>query len=319
MQNHNNIPTRNCSRYFPLRSFPLIRPLTFIQPSCSPSAGRRGAGVPSRGHISTVPWSRTQFLRKSGNYLNSQQHDMVWGGWPDCPEKQKGVMLTASRPEIRTGPMEHREMKRPDGSARTTVPRFLDAGCDSVRLSTGIRANPEHRQPWSGSTVGVCSPLKKSGCSSRCWPALGTRPSRLAPMSSAQATSSSSGPAAIPIGRPHSSWSARFAKMAESAVRFCARIAAGFGRLGTRTGCLKSPKSGACPSLSLGSPSGQRAISRSARVVIIWSASRSGARLEKPGKWSNKGSSHPIRYRQPIPIPGIRPDNEHYAALCRSP
>lgn len=186
-------------------------------------------------------------------------------------------------------------------------------------LCDGVLPITIYRQPERGGKMAGCSPPKRSASSTLCSHAHGTRLSRL--MTSIRATLSNCGPAAIPTGRPRSCWSARFAKMAESAVRFCARIAAACGKLGTRTGLLKSPKLGACPSRSQDSMSARLRIFRSARVVIISSESQSQERREKPLSYLNNWSSPTIRYRKAGPVlPGLRSDNGYHAVrCCRSP
>ena len=186
-------------------------------------------------------------------------------------------------------------------------------GVDTRKLSQF-----ESRQLGAGRTIiAECSPPMKYTCSSPCSNAPGM-PSPRPPTRSPQATSFNSVPAPIRTGKPLSYWFAACMLMGVSVARSCGRIVAAMLWRGTRTGRRQSPKSAAHPSLNLRCASDRGATTDPRRVYIILSANCLDARRERPsGERSNSNwwGSLSIRYRKWNPIP----DNEHYAAPCRSP
>jgi len=166
--------------------------------------------------------------------------------------------------------------------------------------------------------IAECSPPMKCTSSSPYSSAPGMpRPLRT-PTRSLPGTSSNSALAPTRTGKPLSYWFAACVLMALSVARFCGRIVAGMRWRGTRTGRRQSSGSGVRPSLNLRCASARGATTDPRRVYIILSANRLDARHARPsGERSNSNwwGSLSIRYRKWNPIP----DNEHYAAPCRSP
>jgi hypothetical protein len=156
--------------------------------------------------------------------------------------------------------------------------------------------------------------LKKSWPSSNpYWPAHELPPAWIVPNAgtrSMSGTSCNSGQALIPTGRQACCSFARFTMMAGSAELCCGRIGADIARRGTHTAVLKS-----CASAE---PRFRPLRERSTTQATLRIA------LDVTGKTGSNERS--IRYRNLIPtvpnecrLAGFQPDNEHHAALCRSP
>lgn len=151
----------------------------------------------------------------------------------------------------------------------------------------------------------ACSPPKNSLSLNPCWHALEPPPVSLNLKAlSALAIWCNCGQAQTPTGRRVCSWSARFATMTAFQALCCGPTGAAIARLGTRTACLRYCVSGGPRSRPLEGQSTAPATLRTAR-----------------GAWEGTRSKHLIRYRNSVPtaFAGRRPDNEHYAAPCRSP
>jgi len=198
---------------------------------------------------------------------------------------------------------------------------------DSLSIaSTGREAINEKQGGLGSRDVAIlgalCSPLKRFWSSSRCSSVL----ARLLPVMRLLAaifgwvTSSNFGPAPIRTGRRRFSWWGRFARTAESRGAFCGPTAADGKTLGTSIARRKSASSDTRPSPNLRSGCGAPDTGPSARVVIISSASRCVGKCGNQKRESfDRGDFPSIRYRKRNPRVRMAPDNEHYAALCRSP
>jgi hypothetical protein len=151
----------------------------------------------------------------------------------------------------------------------------------------------------------ACSPPKNSLSLNPCWHAHERPPASLNLKAlSALAIWCNCGQAPTPTGRRVCSWSARCATMTACLASCCGPTGAAIARLGTRTACLRYCELGGPRSRPLEGQSTAPATLRTAR-----------------GAWEGTRSKHLIRYRNSVPtaFAGRRPDNEHYAAPCRSP
>ena len=175
---------------------------------------------------------------------------------------------------------------------------------------------------------GTCSRKKNSRPSNPCWPALEPPPvlhAKLGSAGSSRATWCNSGQAPTLHGNARSCWWVRCATQARFAARFSAHTAEGGKTHGTAILRLKWRGSDALCSPSQPSKCAARDTGRPVQVVIILCASPSPKRWKSTAIKRNHGDS--IRYRNQTPtvpnecwLAGFSwPDNEHHAALCRSP
>jgi len=202
------------------------------------------------------------------------------------------------------------------------------AGSQHSLSGVDTRKPSRSRQPGAGrNIIAECSPPMKCSSSSPSSSAPAMPQPRPPTTRSRPATSSSFAPVLIRTGKPLSCWFAGFVRTVLSAARSCARIVAAMLWPGTRTARRQSPKSGVphSPNPRCASAHG----GTTGRVYIILSANRLDARREVLGKKLNRQDVGFTSYSLSEPrihgskncwLPGFsRPDNEHYAAPCRSP
>lgn len=232
---------------------------------------------------------------------------LILGQWFQIP----GVCASQRHTAITPG-SEH-----PVAGMNTRKPSQLAAlEVESLKPITG----EFHLSLCSGMSIDspACSPPMKYTSSSPCSNAHGMpRPPR-PPTRSHPAMSSSSVPVPTRTGKPLSYWFAVCVLMALSAARSCGRIVAATLWRGIRTARRQSSKSGMRPSLNLRCASGPGATTGQRRVYIILSANRLGARRKTLlGKQLNRRGVGFTVYSLSEAV--FHPDNEHYAAPCRSP